>query len=257
MSYKVLSTPPERRIVVDAGYLAAGRHIIHGLLEIDVTLARRQLREASAQLGRRISFTAFVAASLARAVAEDPRVQAYADWRGRIVVFEDVDVAIVIEPEAGSVAFPHIIRNANRRTVLDISDEIRAIQASPSRSEQRNRMVMLAPHLPRWMRFAFYRIMFASPHRFRRYAGTVMITAIGMMGSGGGWGIAYLPFHTLGLTVGGITRKPGASGESIEMREYLDLTVSCDHDVVDGAPLARLSARLRNLIEQAALLDGI
>ena len=32
-------------------------------------------------------------------------------------------------------------------------------------------------------------------------------------------------------------------------REFLDLTVSVDHDVVDGAPAARFIHRLRHAIE--------
>ena len=41
---------------------------------------------------------------------------------------------------------------------------------------------------------------------------------------------------TLTVTVGGIAKKPGVVDEHIEIREYLDLTISIDHDVVDGAP---------------------
>ena len=52
--------------------LEAGRrkNIIHGLIEIDVTKARRRLRQAE-QAGRDLSFTAFLMSAVARAVAED------------------------------------------------------------------------------------------------------------------------------------------------------------------------------------------
>jgi hypothetical protein len=43
----------------------------------------------------------------------------------------------------------------------------------------------------------------------------------------------------------------------IEPREYLALTASVDHDVVDGAPAARFARRLRELIESAEVLQGI
>jgi pyruvate/2-oxoglutarate dehydrogenase complex dihydrolipoamide acyltransferase (E2) component len=58
-----------------------------------------------------------------------------------------------------------------------------------------------------------------------------------------------LPFHTLGLTVGGIGEKPGVVEGRIEVREYLSLTIALDHDVVDGAPAARFAQLLRGLIE--------
>ena len=35
----------------------------------------------------------------------------------------------------------------------------------------------------------------------------------------------------------------------IEVREYLNITVSADNDIIDGAPLARFSSRLVELIE--------
>jgi pyruvate/2-oxoglutarate dehydrogenase complex dihydrolipoamide acyltransferase (E2) component len=39
-------------------------------------------------------------------------------------------------------------------------------------------------------------------------------------------------------------------------REFVDLTLSFDHDVVDGAPAARFAARLRELLESASVLDA-
>jgi pyruvate/2-oxoglutarate dehydrogenase complex dihydrolipoamide acyltransferase (E2) component len=250
-----LSFPSEREIVVDAGYLAAKRHIIYGLLEVDVSRARELLRRLSAPDGTRLSFTAFVAASLARAIAADPRVQAYRDWRHRLVVFHDVDVVTMIEAQAGAVAIPHIIRNANRRSVRDISDEIRSIQTQPGKSEQHGGLVALAPRIPRFARLFFFWAVKKNPHWFKRMQGTVVLTSVGMFGKGGGWGIGFLPTHTLGLTVGGIAQKPGVFEGQIAVREYLHLTISFDHDIVDGAPAARFAKELVELLEAATVLE--
>ncbi|MEJ2753675.1 MAG: 2-oxo acid dehydrogenase subunit E2 [Candidatus Promineifilaceae bacterium] len=244
----------EREIVIDAGYLAAGRHIIYGLVEVDVTRAREMLRD-QAKDGKKLSFTAFVVASLGRAIAENPRVQAYRDWRGRLVVFRDVDVVTLIEPRPGGAAIPHIIRGANRRPAADISAEIRAIQARPASSAQQNRLVALAPRLPRFVRMLFFWAVKKSPQRFKELEGTVTVTAVGMFGSGGGWGIAFLPTHTMGLTVGGIVQKPGVHEGRVAVRDYLQLTVSFDHDIVDGAPAARFTKRLVELLETASVLE--
>ena len=51
------------------------------------------------------------------------------------------------------------------------------------------------------------------------------------------------------MIVGGIAKKPGVVKERIEIREYLDLTISIDHDVVDGAPMVRFVNRFRELFE--------
>jgi hypothetical protein len=40
-----------------------------------------------------------------------------------------------------------------------------------------------------------------------------------------------------------------SEGERIAVREYLSLTLSMDHDLIDGAPAARFISHLRELIE--------
>jgi pyruvate/2-oxoglutarate dehydrogenase complex dihydrolipoamide acyltransferase (E2) component len=78
--------------------------------------------------------------------------------------------------------------------------------------------------------------------------GTVAITAVGMFGKGGGWGIPVAE-HTLMITLGGIAEKPGVVDGTITIREYLSLTLSVNHALVDGAPAARFAQRLKELIE--------
>jgi sterol 3beta-glucosyltransferase len=63
-----------------------------------------------------------------------------------------------------------------------------------------------------------------------------------------GWGIP-VSNHTLQVTLGGIAEKPGVVDSRIEIREYLSVTVSFDHDIVDGAPAARFIQRLKELVE--------
>ena len=88
--------------------------------------------------------------------------------------------------------------------------------------------------------------------------GTVILTSVGMFGKSGGHGVGFLPCHTLGLTVGGIAKKPGLTADGrVEPREFLNLTVSFDHDIVDGAPAARFTSRLVDLIESASLLSDL
>ena len=103
--------------------------------------------------------------------------------------------------------------------------------------------------MPAVIRDLFYWVIRKNPPWFKEYAGTVVVTSVGMFGQGGGWGLGFLPMHTLGLTIGGIAEKPGVREGHIEIREYLNLTISFDHDIVDGAPAARFAQRLKELIE--------
>jgi len=54
---------------------------------------------------------------------------------------------------------------------------------------------------------------------------------------------------TLTVTLGGIAEKPGVVDGRIEIREYLCMTISVDHDIIDSAPAARFTQRLKELIE--------
>jgi pyruvate/2-oxoglutarate dehydrogenase complex dihydrolipoamide acyltransferase (E2) component len=82
----------------------------------------------------------------------------------------------------------------------------------------------------------------------KRFGGTVGLTAVGMFGNGGGWAIPF-DYHTLDVALGGIAEKPGVVDDHIAIREYLCVTLSFDHDIIDGAPAARFVSRLRELIE--------
>jgi pyruvate/2-oxoglutarate dehydrogenase complex dihydrolipoamide acyltransferase (E2) component len=70
-----------------------------------------------------------------------------------------------------------------------------------------------------------------------------------MFGKGAGWGIP-ISLHTLTVTVGGIVQKPGVKDGHVDIREFLNVTISCDHDIVDGAPAARFAERLKELVEE-------
>ncbi len=255
--YNLTKFPANREIIVDAGYLGTGRHVIYALLETDVTRAREKMQAYYARSGEKLSFTAYIVNCFAKSIEEFPQVHGFLDWRRRIITFHNVDVVTMIEPKPGAVAIPHVIRNANKRMVTEISEEIRAVQANPGSSKQASRLIDFAPRIPRIGRLLYFRILKLNPHWFRRVAGTVVLTSVGMFGKGGGWGIGFLPTHNLGLTVGGITAKPGVHEGQIAIRDYLNLTISFDHDIIDGAPATRFASILTETIESGVVLDGI
>ena len=255
--HQTLPYPRMRRLVQDAGWMARRRHMMHGFVEVDVTRPRQVLREIKASTGESLSFTAFMLACLGQAVEQDKRVHAMRNWRNQLIVFDDVDVMLTIEIDVGSEKFPlvHTMRGVNRRTALDMHQEIRAIQASPASSVAARGWLMRWFYLlPGVARHLVYRIALRSPHLWKQTAGTVGFTSVGMFGAGGGWGLG-MPNHSLAVTLGGIAQKPGVADGRIEAREYLHVTLSFDHDIVDGAPAARFAQRFVQLVEQAYGLE--
>ncbi len=252
--YKMAPFPKFRRF--EAVMLRSIQRIpmIHGLLEVDVTRARAFLREHKAKTGKALSFTAFITACLAKAIDENKSVQAYRQGRNQLILFEDVDVNTQIEREMDGQksAIPYTVRAANRKTFREIHHEIRAAQVQGVTQAAEGMGFKAFQFLPTFLfRIGWWVLWWrgrTSPRVWTKYMGTVGITAVGMFGKGAGWGIP-LTGHTLYITLGGITEKPGVVDGQIAIREYLSMTMSFDHSIVDGAPAARFTGRLKDLIE--------
>ncbi|MCC6612788.1 MAG: 2-oxo acid dehydrogenase subunit E2 [Anaerolineae bacterium] len=246
-----------RQLVTDIGWYSKKLDPIIGLLEIDVTEARERIHAHAAATGERLSFTGFLVYCIGRAVDEHKQVHAMRSLRGRLVTFDDVDIATMIEIESGGRKTPvgRVIRAANHKTLRQIHDEIRGVQVAQDKSDEAG-IVRFFARIPRFIRRRLMFIMFRMPQWSKQFRGTVVVTAVGMFGKGGGWGVG-LPSHSLTVLVGGIAQKPGVVDGQIAIREYLCLTLSFDHAVVDGAPAARFATRLRELIESAAALETV
>ncbi len=257
--YQLIPYPKMRRAMAVAERSFQHKPMIHGLLEVDVTRARAHLRDHKAKTGESLSFTAFIIACLAKAVDENKAVQAYRKGRNQLILFENVDVNTQIEREMDGQkpAIPYTVRAANRKTFREIHHEIRAAQVEDVAKAVGwgfKAFQFLPTFLFRIGWRVLWRIGRTYPQVWTKYWGTVGITAVGMFGKGAGWGIP-LAGHTLQITLGGIGEKPGVVDGQIAMREYLSLTISFDHDIVDGAPAARFTGRLKDLIESGYGLD--
>ncbi len=250
VDYQVVPFPKIRRWMATMFRSVQHKPMIHGLLEVDVTRARAHLREHKATTGETLSFTAFLTACLAKAVDEHKAVQAIRFGSKRLILFEDVDVYLPIEHDmAGQKqVIPYVIRAANRKTVREIHHEIRTAQVQDVTKDltrvQSLPTLLFQPYL--WLLTWRGR---THPRLWKKNVGTVGITAVGMFGNGAGWGIPIAPPTTLMMTVGGIAEKPGVVNGTIAIRDYLSLTLSFDHDIIDGAPAARFTERLKELIE--------
>jgi pyruvate/2-oxoglutarate dehydrogenase complex dihydrolipoamide acyltransferase (E2) component len=261
-TYHVVDLMPGRRAWLNTLDLAWSTHAIYGLLEVDVTVARRFIAEHKARTGETLSFTGFLTFCLARAVDEDKAVQAYRKGRKQLVLFDDVDVGLMVEGKVGEkrALMGHVIRGANRKTYREIHREIRAVQSEPVPPSRGMpgwfRSAMLLPWpLSRLIKALLGMAMRRDPTIAVSMAGTVGITSVGMFGGGhSGWGLTPTP-QSLALVVGGTARKPAVVVERIEPREILNLTVMFDHDIVDGAPATRFARRLVELIESGYGLE--
>ena len=142
-TYTHKSFSPSRQIMTDVLDAANRRHMIHGLIEVDVTKPRQRLQEIMQQTGESLSFTGFIIYCCARTVNMNRNVHAYRDWRNRLIIFEDVDIATAVERTVEgrkSVIFT-VIRAANRKSVKEIRQEIRQAQTKKVEEVQGNQWV--------------------------------------------------------------------------------------------------------------------
>jgi pyruvate/2-oxoglutarate dehydrogenase complex dihydrolipoamide acyltransferase (E2) component len=253
---QIIDLPPGRRLMANANRLYWQKHFMYGLLEVDVTIVRQFIAAHRARTGEQLSFTGYLTFCLARAVDENKVVQAYFKGRKQLFVPAAVDVGLMIEQKVGGrpALMGYNVRGANHKTYLEIHREIRAAQSRPAPLTRGmpawlQKAFLLPPPLGGWFGALLDLAMRRDPTIFTSMAGTVGITAVGMFSEGqGGWGLAPLT-HGLNLIVGGIAWKPVVIEGHIEPREVLHLTVLFDHDVIDGAPAARFTRRLVELIE--------
>ncbi len=233
----------------------APKHRIYGLVEVDVTTARSFISENEARTGEKLSFTGWVIKCVAKAVSEHREVQAMKKGKKKLIVFDDVDVGIIVERQMKSErsATTYCVRKANEKTYRQIHDEIRQAQTGEisggsGPSEKTPAAVRLFSRLPDLLRKLYWRKIKNDPFLRKRLMGTVAVTAVGMFGKGGGWAIP-IGLHSVVFALGGISTKPRNYTNPAELGEFLNMTVMFDEEVSLGAPATRFLARLSELMQ--------
>ena len=260
--YQTKSYSKHRRnieLVVHEGWKS---HSTHALLELDVTTARSLLDEYKKTTKISLSFTGWIVKCVAQAASEHPIINAYKQGKKKIVLFEDVDIPIPIEREINGDHIPmaYIVRQANTKSLEEISQEIRsAVKESVDSQTQVlgkkltriERLVLYSPNIIQ--KFIIW--MVRRNGRFKKkYMGTIGVTAIGMKGHFPAWVVPLGGTVSALIVVGGITKKPGVINDKIQIRDYLHLTLTTDHDLIDGGPLVRFTERFIELIESGFAL---
>jgi pyruvate/2-oxoglutarate dehydrogenase complex dihydrolipoamide acyltransferase (E2) component len=243
-----------RRAVRASASVTKEKNVIHSVTEIDITEPRQIIREYFEKSGEKISLTAYIVTCLAHVLKDHPMLNSFIKGR-KLYVLNDVTVSVLIEREitGEKVPEPIGIDQAQLKSVFQIQKEIRE-----AKSKQGDKLGSLSGQA--WIRFipifllkTFIRIADKNIYMARRY-GKVCVTAIGMFSKEAVWFIPHGSATVL-LTVGSISDKVVKYNGEIVTREHLCLTVSFDHDIVDGAPAARFMNQLTETIKGGVLLE--
>jgi len=253
--YRVVPFTMNRRMVAASASVGRTQNNIQALIEVDITEPRRFIYEHRLRTGERLSLAAFVITCLARAIAEYPNLNSFRKGR-YLILLDDVTISVLVEREIAGEMIPEPfgIRAAQTKTYRQIHDEVRAAQ-----QQSEDRLGGLSGTT--WLRFipgfllhTFIRVASRNIRMMERF-GAVGVTAVGMFGNKNEalW-LIPLSGGTVAVAVGGIVERPCASDGRIETREHLCLTVTFNHDIVDGAPAARFLKRFSELLMNSGVL---
>lgn len=255
---EIVSFPAPRRLILDV--LAAGqkKSIAHVLFDADISGVKDRLAAHRHQTGQNVSLTSYIAKSFASAVAADKRLQAYRLGRSRIILFDEVDMAFMIERswEGEQIPLFYIVRNAQTKTAHEINEELRLARDTPlGTTGPLNALELQVALLPQFLRRFIWFLLRRNPYWFKSAAGTVGLSSFGMHTSGAAVGVPITPM-SLTLVVGTIEKKlVSDKDEQIVEQEFVHMCLSMDHDVIDGAPSMRLIERLKASLQNGEALS--
>jgi pyruvate dehydrogenase E2 component (dihydrolipoyllysine-residue acetyltransferase) len=227
-SYEEVPLQSMRRTIATR-LVEAVQTIPHFYLSTDVVIERLEAvrKEANASTlpgpvgepAPKLSLNDFIIKALALALARVPAANAV--WaEDRILRFKSSDIGVAVAIDGGLVT--PVVRQADRKTLLEISAEVRDLAA-------RARARKLKPA--------------------EIQGGASAVSNLGMHGVREFSAIINPPHATI-LAAGAGTRRPVETADGgIAFVAQMTLTLSCDHRVVDGAVGAELLAAFRHFIE--------
>lgn len=223
-----------RRMVI-ASVAANKKNAIHCVTEVNITEARKNIKADFEKTGDRISLTGFIVKSFGNAIGEFPEMNSFIRGR-KLIILEDVNISVLVEREIDGQKVPEPlgIKKVQDKSLKEITAEIRAAQANTGNELGNLTGSQWINLIPPFLIRTFIRIADRNIKMAKRY-GKIAVTAVGMYAENASWFIPHGTATVL-LTIGSI-RKEGE-------KEFLCITASFDHEIIDGSPAARFMSKL-------------
>ncbi len=218
-----------RRIIAER-LLSSKTHLPHFYLTIEVDAAPLMKLRAEANAaaetsgGQKLTVNDFVLKAVVTAAQKVPQVNA--SFAGdSIIQYGAVNLSVAVAVEEGLVT--PVIRDAQKKSLREISDAVKDLA-----TRARNKKL--------------------KPDEFA--GGTITVSNLGAYGIDQFCAIINPP-QALILAIGAIVKKPVVGpGDTIVVGQRVNITLSADHRVVDGAVGANYLAELKKLLESPALM---
>ncbi|MFN8208007.1 MAG: 2-oxo acid dehydrogenase subunit E2 [Bacteroidales bacterium] len=261
MTTNTIKKFPESRIAtIDICEIGKRRHYVTGFLEVDVTESREKIKLYRKTTGN-ISFTAWMIKVIAHTLHHHKQVAGFLKGRQKVLIFNDINISFLVEKEVNGepVPVPLLLRKANEESLESITNRLKASKEAPIAEgnlvlHRRTTLIeRLYTRLPGFVRRTIWKNMMKRPGLVFNTMGNVAITSLGMLGKVNGWFIP-ISIHPVCFGLGPVIKKPVVMDDQVVIREILNFTVMLDHDVIDGAPMARFIVELTRNIEAGIFL---
>lgn len=205
----------------------AKQNIPHFYLSLDCKmdnlLAMRKQVNAHRDLASRFSVNDILVYATARAVAKVPAINR--QWSPDALIQNDsVDISVAVATDAG--LFTPVVRNADKLGLFDVSTEL-------SRLIDKARNGRLKPD--------------------EYEGGSLTVSNLGMFGIKEFSAIINPPQAAI-LAMGSVSPQPVVEDGELTVAQLMNITLSADHRVVDGAVAARFLKQLKTFLETPYLL---
>ena len=192
-------------------------------LEVDITDVQKARRDSSTEDGANISLTSLIIKACTKAIEQYPDINTIVD-EGKIHYFDQVNVGLAVALKEGLIV--PVIRDADKKSVEIISKESQELSDNGRKGQ-------------------------LTPDDLTN--GTFTVSSLGMVDS-------FTPILNNGqsaiLGVGRTQNKPVVVANEIVVREMMVLSLTVDHQVIDGAVAAGFFRRVQRYLEKPkALFD--
>jgi len=254
--YQAIPLSMNRSMMAATLDIARQQNNIQAIMEVDISTPRRLIQEHRQNTGERLSLTAYVVTCLARAIAEYPQMNAFRKGRN-LIILDNVTVSVLVERELDGEMMPENlgVRFAQKKTLGEIHTEIRSAQEhADDRLGGLSGMTWIR-FIPGFLLRTFVRLAARNIAMMDRY-GAVGVTAVGMFAKKNEalWLLPMVGGATVAVAVGGIVERPCVVDGGLASREHLCLTVTFNHEIVDGAPAARFLKHFSTLLSSGDLV---
>ncbi|MGA1790298.1 MAG: 2-oxo acid dehydrogenase subunit E2 [bacterium] len=168
--------------------------------------------------------------------------------RKKIYLCDNVDMALAIEKHENDEYFATFaaIKNVDKKTIYDLSQEIKNLKDLPMIKMPYGALFLILNYMPDLLKIFIFRILCKIPSLNNAFFGSVGFSTLGKYGQSS---FDTLFVNNFGYAISKIEDKQIVKNGKAHIEPVLHLTQTSNHCVADGALSARVLAEVKHIFE--------